>query len=370
LAKRLADRPGGRLPRIGHMVGQDCLAEHSDGRRWRVSDGVDSVPLLQAGHPGQWVTLHHEAQSHLTIEEWAKPAWADAWGVDRYGLYADLMVHDVVQRMRYILPGHFCMGSPDGIGADDEHPQHDVLLTEGFWLADTPCTQALWTAVMGKNPSWFQSQPGAADHPVEKISWNDVQVFLQRLAKLLPAGCQPTLPTEAQWEYAARAGASTAYWWGDEPDDQRANWSQQQKGTTPVDRYPSSPWGLHDMHGNVWEWCLDYRGEYAAESVRDPVGNLESAFRAVRGGSWFLDPVNARSACRDWWPRGPRHRDRGFRLSLRSPSTGPEAGGPGQGGGTGGPATGAGRPGAGGALPRPQDAPRANQPKTARKKSR
>ncbi|MEY4752130.1 MAG: hypothetical protein RIQ60_4344 [Pseudomonadota bacterium] len=249
-------------------------------------------------------------------------------GSDAYGLYADLTLTGripITQRLRYIPPGHFLMGSPEGVGDGDEHPQHEVTLTEGYWLADTPCTQALWQAVMGDNPSRFKDGPDAAERPVEKVSWDDVQTFLQRLHKLLPSGCEPTLPTEAQWEYAARAGTRTAYWWGDETDGTRANWNQQHKGTTPVRQFAPNPWGLHDMHGNVWEWCLDDRRKYAADPVRDPHGDLESSRRAMRGGSWFDHPDDARSAYRDGGPRDDAHQSLGFRLSLRSPAPGPQA---------------------------------------------
>jgi hypothetical protein len=199
---------------------------------------------------------------------------------------------------------------------------------------------------------------------VENVSWDDVQTFLQRLHQLLPPGCEPTLPTEAQWEYAARAGTRTAYWWGNEFDSTKANadieGDRKLDGsngeTSPVRRYMPNPWGLHDVHGNVWEWCVDDRRTYAPDPVRDPLGDLESSRRTVRGGSWSFDPVDARSAYRYGRLRGIRSQRLGFRLSLRSPGPVPGAGGPGQGGGTGGPATGAGRPGAGGALPRPQGA--------------
>ncbi|MFM2058824.1 MAG: hypothetical protein RLY71_3209, partial [Pseudomonadota bacterium] len=263
-----------------------------------IPDWVEEVFVQQDGA----LFLAHTAPDGQRVE-W--PAAVDLakvvspplyMGTDAFGLFADVTLSGteaLAFRLRYIPPGRFRMGSPGGVGHDDEHPQHDVLLTDGFWLADTPCTQALWTAVMGQNPSEFKHQPGAADHPVENVSWDDVQTFLQHLAERLPAGCQPTLPTEAQWEYAARAGQTTAYWWGDEPDDQRATWNQQQKGTTPVNRYPPSLWGLHDMHGNVWEWCLDDRREYMSDPVRDPLGDTVTSIRAVRGGSWIGVPDDA-----------------------------------------------------------------------------
>ncbi|MFM2118910.1 MAG: hypothetical protein RL722_378 [Pseudomonadota bacterium] len=322
----------------------------SDGGRARHRLMVDAVGhlLAQAGESGQTVTLAMDGTT-LDFTELRCPDWASSLGQDSRGVFAEIEVQGVIQRLRYIPPGKFLMGSPEGVGHGDEHPQHSVTLTEGYWLADTPCTQALWQAVMGDNPSHFKDGPDAAERPVENVSWDDVQTFLQRLRSLLPPGCDPTLPTEAQWEYAARAGTSTAYWWGDEADDTRANWNEQRQGTTPVRHFVPNPWGLHDVHGNVWEWCLDDQRPYTADPVRDPHGDLETFRRAVRGGSWIYAPDYARSACRIGGLRDGRYDFLGFRLSLRSPS--PGAGGPGQGGGTGGPATWAGRPGAGGGLP-------------------
>jgi hypothetical protein len=314
---------------------------------------IGGLPLFQAPRAED-----RDGRYHIVTHDWMRWAGlkAGGYGLDRHGLYFDMVVDAATMRLRYMPPGQFLMGSPEGVGHDDERPQHPVTLTEGYWLADTPCPQALWQAVMGDNPSQFKDGPDAADRPVENVSWDDVQGFLQRLRQLLPPGCEPTLPTEAQWEYAARAGSSTTYWWGDEPDDARANWRAQHQGTTPVRRFAANPWGLHDVHGNVFEWCLDDRRDYAPDPVRDPHGDLESSVRALRGGSWYDAPGGARSACRSGWRRGGANPYQGFRLSLRSPS--PGAGGPGQGGGTGGPATGAGRPGAAGALPRPKGAPR------------
>lgn len=239
---------------------------------------------------------------------------------------------------RYIPPGNFLMGSPTGIGSDDEHPQHPVTLTEGFWLADTPCTQALWQAVMGDSPSHFKDGPDAPRRPVEQVSWDDIQRFLQRLQAMLPPGCEAALPTEAQWEYAARAGTTTAYWWGDEPDGLRANldisnskdWDDE-SGTSPVDQYPPNSWGLHDMHGNVWEWCADDLRSYADRAEHNPTGSTGGDARAVRGGSWIDHPSLARSACRFKGHRGYHSLARGFRVLLRSSSPGPGGRDPGAG---------------------------------------
>jgi formylglycine-generating enzyme required for sulfatase activity len=194
------------------------------------------------------------------------------------------------------------------------------VVVAGFWLADTPCTQALWQAVMGKNPSDFRKGANAPQHPVEQVNVEtDVPQFFEKLQALLPAGCVPELPREAQWEYAARAGTQTAYWWGDAPDASRANWDENQKGTTPVKRYPANPWGLYDVHGNVWEWCADaWR-----ERLDAPNGKEDGKARVVRGGSWFYRPDYARSAYRYRGLVGFRSRGLGFRFLLRSSSPAP-----------------------------------------------
>lgn len=228
---------------------------------------------------------------------------------------------------RYLPPATFLMGSPDGVGEGDEHPLHTVTLSQGFWLAETPCTQALWQAVMGSNPSHFDKGPEAPQRPVESVSWDDVQEFLAQLTKLLPEGCEAVLPTEAQWEYACRAGTQTAYNWGDEPDDSLANFDirgdkdlDDEEGTSPVDRYPPNPWGLRDLHGNVWEWCADDRRSYVQGRVRDPSGATGGDSRVVRGGSWFYHPNLGRSAFRSLRPRDQRSLVVGFRFALRSSS--------------------------------------------------
>lgn len=259
-------------------------------------------------------------------------------GIDRdeYGIFLELaplmergriFPPDQPLRFRYLEPATYLQGSPQAIGRNDEHPQHPVTLSQGLWLAETPCTQALWQVVMDNNPSRFTKGEDAPRRPVEQVSWDDVQTFLKALQPLLPSGCEAVLPTESQWEYACRAGTQTAYWWGDEPDESKANvdmtgqkrW-EYEDGTTLVYRYPPNPWGLHDMHGNVWEWCADGRRDYVDSPERDPEGPGDGNSRVVRGGSWFNRPVGARAAYRFWWRCGIADRGIGFRFALRSPS--------------------------------------------------
>lgn len=295
------------------------------------------------------------ASETVRVTRWERPAWADSFVQGPQGLRAVIRCLDgsllelpvdmrpfmlgkdkygpklwgALGGFRYMPPGTFLMGSPEGVGDANEHPRHHVSLTEGFWMADTPCTQALWRAVMGLNPSRFEGSSDASRRPVEQISWDDVQQFLLRAQKLLPLGFEAALPTEAQWEYAARAGTTTAYWWGDEPDGHRANmntigdkgWGDQ-NGTSPVDRYLPNPWGLYDVHGNVWEWCSDDQRIYKDNAEIDPLGRIGGDAHVVRGGSWFLHPDVARSACRSWWRRGDSDLGQGFRLVLRSVSLG------------------------------------------------
>jgi formylglycine-generating enzyme required for sulfatase activity len=270
------------------------------------------------------------------------PPWADAWGDDRYGLWAQLRVNVVVQRMRWIEPGSFTMGSPDGKLAskaepgriDNEGPQHRVTLTEGFWLADTACTQALWLAVMGgKNPSYIQADPLK---PVEQVSWDDVDEFCAVLqdAAVLPAGAEVVLPTEAQWEYACRAGTTSAYNFGNEVTPAHLNIDNNismititSQTTVPVHALPANEWGLYQMHGNVAEWCADAMRIYTADAQDNPSGAQGGKINyfIVRGGSWFDRANGARSASRFPLLREVRGFEIGFRFALRS--TGRAAGG-------------------------------------------
>ena len=278
--------------------------------------------------------------------EWARapvgdfpPAWASAWGDDPYGLWADLTVAGVSQRLRWVEPGDFTMGSSleerRRIADKDlrkwadqnEAPQHRVTISRGFWLADTPCTQALWLAVLGgENPSSFQAGDDAAQRPVERVDWVAAEAFLAALKRQLPEA-DPLLPTDAQWEYACRAGSLTAYAWGDAADTRLANMAQTVAQTTPVKRYPPNPWGLYDMHGNVWEWCADDRRRFVDSPEVDPSGATEGDFRVLRGGAWSDLAALARAACRNLDPRGRARHYSGFRLALRSPSPAGGAGG-------------------------------------------
>jgi formylglycine-generating enzyme required for sulfatase activity len=213
------------------------------------------------------------------------------------------------------------MGSPDNEEGrwDDEGPRCQVTLTEGFWLADTPCTQALWEEVMGQNPSRFK----APRHPVEQVSWEDVQVFLRRLEERIPiAGAQ--LPTEAQWEFACRAGTETSTY-APTMELGEIAWYLENSGGSAQDVGLKKPngWGLYDILGNVWEWCGDWFSSYDGSTKHDPTGPLKGSFRVIRGGSWLNVAGDVRAASRYWNAPGVRNDvDLGFRFSLGRPRSG------------------------------------------------
>ena len=142
----------------------------------------------------------------------APPDWASVWGHDRFGVYVAFTIGEATQRLRWIPPGRFMMGSPRKERGrwEEEGPQHEVTIVDGFWLFDTPCTQALWQAVTGGNPSAYQ-EPA---RPVQRVSFEDVEAFLVRINQRVP-GLDLVLPSEAQWEYACRAGTTTATYAGD-----------------------------------------------------------------------------------------------------------------------------------------------------------
>jgi formylglycine-generating enzyme required for sulfatase activity/uncharacterized protein with PIN domain len=250
------------------------------------------------------------------------PAWADLVGEDAYGVFATFRIGDVVQRMRWMWPGRFLMGSPvDEHDRSNNELQHEVILTRGFWLAETACTQALWQAMMGKNPSHFKGER----RPVETVSWDEVQDFIARLNGAVP-GLEARLPTEAEWEYACRAETATPFSFGEDITPEQVNYDgnypyRGKKGryrqeTVEVASLPANPWVLYEMHGNVWEWCQDWYGAYRAEPVVDPTGPETGERRVLRGGSWLDFGRSVRSAYRYRYEPGNRIHDYGFRLAL------------------------------------------------------
>ncbi len=249
-------------------------------------------------------------------------------------------VKGVTFNMVFIPAGEYRRGSPEnepGRFADRESPQHRVRITRGFWIGETEVTQALWQAVMGNNPSHFTDCGSAC--PVESVSWHDSQEFIKRLNGLVSGGGL-RLPTEAEWEYAARAGTTGPYagdldamaWYGNNSGDKRIDaqavwdevrdWKKYEQRLLnnnnrprPVAQKRPNAWGLYDMHGNVWEWVQDWYGGYSSGLVTDPTGLVQGADRVYRGGSWYSYAGYCRSANRDRDTPDYRRRNLGLRLA-------------------------------------------------------
>ncbi len=215
--------------------------------------------------------------------------------------------------------GNFVMGSDSSevFFQQDELPAHPVSISQDFWLGQFEVTQTQWEAVMGKNPSVFHRGQDADERPVDMVSWDDCQVFIGKLNALGPGTFR--LPTEAEWEYACRAGTSTLYPWGESlklsPIRDYAWFNSRAEGVShPVGEKLPNPWGLYDMHGNVWEWCQDWRGPYSPAPQTDPKGPASGKRKVYRGGSWFNEPEALRSANRHGHPPTERFTNAGLRL--------------------------------------------------------
>jgi formylglycine-generating enzyme required for sulfatase activity/serine/threonine protein kinase len=219
--------------------------------------------------------------------------------------------------------GIFVMGSPaEEKDRSRNENQVQVRISQGFWMGQTEVRQGQWKSVMGSNPSNVKGD----NLPVEQVSWEDVQAFIVKLNQSTPLqeGWRYALPTEAQWEYACRAGTSTAFGFGKSLSSREANFDgdspQPYLGkTSAVASYKPNGWGLHDMHGNVWEWCADLHGVWIGERLvggTDPVGTSTGSNRVLRGGSWSSNGCNCRSAFRYWLDPGLRDIHLGFRLAV------------------------------------------------------
>ncbi len=305
-------------------------------------DGPPSSPLGRLTSRNRWLGVEPIGEpgdsdpDPAFWESGAPPAWAARWGWDQYGAWVELEVAGedgelVTQRMRWIPPGRFWMGSPEDEPGryDDEGPRQEALIAQGYWLFDTPCTQALWEAVLGEHESRFRDP----QRPVERVTWEDAQRFVEALHERLLAldddGGRIVLPSEAQWEYACRAGTATALytgpieirgdvatsmdapaldpiaWYGgnsgvdydlDEYEDSSTGWwGGRQKqyphtraGTRKVRQKMPNPWGLYDMLGNVYEWVQDHWHDSYEGAPTDGTAWVDAkadavAGRAVRG---------------------------------------------------------------------------------------
>ena len=237
-----------------------------------------------------------------------------------------LLPGNVPLEMVYVASGSFDMGSPiQEIGRCDDELLHRVNLTRGFWLGKYPVTQRQWESVMGFNPSYYKG----LGNPVEMVSWYDCQKFIAKCNQELQKefGGQVRLPTEAEWEYACRAGSRGAY--GDTGKlGDRCTGKLDDMGwydntffgfglkTKEVGLKSSNVWGFYDMHGNVWEWCQDWYGAYSTGVVTNPIGPASGDGRVLRGGGWCTNARSCRSAYRGWYKPGYPCNDSGFRLAC------------------------------------------------------
>ena len=268
------------------------------------------------------------AAAQAYIDQYRKVPEARVWVARAEGLVAKLKELEAVDRTRrevgeswtnslgmefmWIPAGRFLMGSPeDEEGRFPDELQHEVRISEGFWMKKYEVTQGEWESVMGANPSHFSNCGPRC--PVEQVSWFDTEEFMQRLnGRESGKGYRYRLPTEAEWEYAARAGTTRARYgelgeiaWYDENSGDR---------THPVGQKGANAWGLHDMLGNVWEWTGDWFGWYLSGSVTDPQGPSTGSARVVRGGGWSNYAGGVRSAARYYDSPGVRYNFLGCRL--------------------------------------------------------
>ncbi|WP_150526764.1 formylglycine-generating enzyme family protein [Roseibium sediminis] len=312
---------------------------------------------LENGVPNRRMQIRTD-KAVLTLEPMTKPDWAHAIGRDRFGLYADFKIETVRQRLRWIPPGQFMMGTPEDKPGrfNSEGPQHEVTIAQGFWLFDTPVTQDLWDVLMGQNPSRFQHPR----RPVEQVDWKMARDFATALTAQIP-DLSFELPSEAEWEYACRGWTQTATyagqmeilgernapildeiaWYGGNSGrgydlaegfdtsgwDEKQYPEDQKAGTRIVGLKRPNAFGLYDMLGNVWEWCLDeWHGTYEGApsdgsawqgdgSSHDSEGRVR---RVIRGGSWDDYAQGVRAAFRYWIEPSGRDFNLGFRCAGRS----------------------------------------------------
>lgn len=260
----------------------------------------------------------------------ALPTWV--WGETAKSPFTN----SIGMKFVYIQPGTFVMGSPSTEPDRFLEKQHRVTLTKGYYMQTTEVTQAQWKQVMGSNPSIFKGDM----LPVEQVSWNDVQEFIRKLNQKEGFN-KYRLPTEAQWEYACRAGSTSAFanggiselksgydsnldamsWYLENSDVSysgcfdASNWGGPKcAGTHSVAQKQPNTWGLYDMHGNVWEWCQDWYDKYPSSSVIDPTGLSSGSYRVIRGGSWSNNAPTCRSANRSNNTPDGKYGIIGFRL--------------------------------------------------------
>ena len=294
---------------------------------WIYSHGENAWWYMKAGPNGNFLAWKQSDKQWYSFDE-PSQSWVLLSGQGAEGKKTGdaFTIPDLSLDMLWLEPGTFDMGSPETeAGRFNDETQHRVTLSKGFYLGKYEVTQAEYEAVMTGNvdglsatPSYHSNNP---NRPVENVSWNDIQVFLTRLnaqqSANIPEGWAYVLPTEAQWEYACRAGTTTAYSWGDSISSSDANYNYNFGQTRDVGKYSANAWGFFDMHGNVLEWTADWYGSYSSASVIDPGGSASGSLRVLRGGSWNNDGANLRSAMRFYITPSSRYIAVGFRVGFQ-----------------------------------------------------
>ena len=288
---------------------------------WSVSNKLSWVSVLPSSGTGNGtVTIKVDANTSPPINRTGNITIAGkTYSIKQY------TTNSLGMTFAGIPAGTFKMGSPTfeqgRDGATGRETQHEVTLTQGYYMQTTEVTQGQWKAVMGSDPSFFNKLDD--NHPVENVSWDNAQEFINKLNQLGEGTY--ALPTEAQWEYAARAGSTTAFANGDiiasydeDPNLDVMGWYDFNSTTTnPVGLKQANAWGLYDMHGNVLEWCEDFsNGTYPSSPVADPTGPSTGTGRVLRGGDWDSPPKDCRSAARSQWYQDDGNSGTGFRLIL------------------------------------------------------
>jgi formylglycine-generating enzyme required for sulfatase activity len=317
----------------GGTTAQEHLARLAPFRRFVSENEADLRRIANRAPQLRWMNAYIDylvgtrprAPASISVHDdvsspgWSAAAavaegWADEWGTDQDGVWVRFSVTGadgttVSQRMHWIPPGRFWMGSPEDEEGryPSEGPRHEVTIHRGFWMWDTACTEAVWSAVTGEKPH----ESLGATFPATQVSWHDVHAFLGRLNALKP-GLNLVLPSEARWEYACRAGTETPYSFGVTINSGLARCDSG--SAVPVDHLPPNGWGLRQMHGNVFEWCEDdYHNNYTGAPTDGTPwidDGRRAAFRVFRGGSWFESASAARAAARD--RQAPSHGIRGL----------------------------------------------------------
>ena len=223
-------------------------------------------------------------------------------------------VNSIGMELVTVNPGEFVMGSPsDEPGHDNDETQHKVRITRPFLLDVNLVTQSQYAAVMGNNPSYFYGQD---DLPVDSVSWDEAAAFCKKLSA--KEGRRYRLPTEAEWEYACRAGTSGPYAGDGKIDDIGWYWSNSGDVTHPVGQLDPNGWGFYDMQGDLWEWCADWYGQYPPGDAVDPTGPATGVSRVLRGGTIEYDAEYCRSAFRNYYPPDTQLYYIGFRVVLEA----------------------------------------------------